>query len=71
MSQRRAKQQRQGALPRYYKPILEAHAAGVFRPGTLSDIYVLHDDWCGKLKGGECRCNPDISVSFKPASRGA
>lgn len=65
MSQRQARKQR-GQLPRYMKPILEAHAQGVFKPGTFSEIMVGHDDWCGKLKGGECNCTPEISVSFKP-----
>ncbi len=33
-------------------------------PGTITIGTVLHDDWCPKLSGGLCRCDPDLT--FEP-----
>jgi len=42
----------------YIEPIIEA---GLAAPaGTVSIVEVSHDDWCPKLHGGLCRCQPDI-----------
>lgn len=44
----------------YIKPVV---AAGQEQPaGTVSIVEVRHDDWCPKLQGGICRCNPDIVI---------
>jgi hypothetical protein len=29
-------------------------------PGSVTIALVGHDDWCPKLVGGLCRCNPDV-----------
>jgi len=29
-------------------------------PQSVSIVEVRHDDWCPKLAGGLCRCEPDI-----------
>ena len=42
----------------YMEPLLEA---GLTAPaGSVSIVEVSHDDWCPKLRGGLCRCQPDI-----------
>ncbi len=42
----------------YIEPMLEG---GLTAPaGSVSIVEVLHDDWCPKLRGGLCRCQPDI-----------
>ncbi len=42
----------------YIDPMLEA---GLAAPaGSVSIVEVSHDDWCPKLHGGLCRCEPDI-----------
>jgi hypothetical protein len=30
--------------------------------GSVQMLSFYHDDWCPKLKGGTCRCNPDIKL---------
>jgi hypothetical protein len=32
------------------------------RPGTLHELRVAHDDWCGALRGGQCSCDPTVEV---------
>ena len=44
----------------YIKPVI---AAGKAMPaGTVSVVEVRHDDWCPKLSGGICRCEPEIVI---------
>lgn len=31
-------------------------------PGTVNNIMYYHDDWCESLKGGLCRCDPNIEL---------
>lgn len=33
-----------------------------FKPGTVTQLRVAHDDWCGVFKGRACDCDPDIDV---------
>ena len=33
------------------------------RPGAVSLCTVCHDEWCPISQGGECRCDPDMTVS--------
>jgi hypothetical protein len=28
------------------------------RPGTVNEMRVAHDDWCGIFQGRVCNCNP-------------
>lgn len=30
--------------------------------GTIQMLNYYHDEWCPKLKGGECCCNPDTKL---------
>jgi hypothetical protein len=31
------------------------------KPGTVSALDVLHDDWCAVFKGRDvCNCNPEV-----------
>ena len=43
----------------YLKDVLKAGAKVAGQPGAFY-IEVQHDDWCPKLKGGSCNCNPDV-----------
>jgi len=38
---------------------MEAHPELI---GSFSNIRILHDDWCGFLKGRACNCDPDIEM---------
>ena len=31
-------------------------------PGSLLSVQVAHDDWCMKLRGGVCTCEPVVRV---------
>lgn len=33
-------------------------------PGRVTDVFVLHDDDCPLLTGGECRCTPTVTRGF-------
>jgi hypothetical protein len=33
-----------------------------FPPGSRTDVFVLHDDWCQFLKGGHCNCDPTLKI---------
>ncbi len=32
------------------------------RPGTVTHVEVLHDDWCAFWQGGVCDCEPEIRL---------
>jgi hypothetical protein len=34
--------------------------------GRVVHVTVRHDDWCAKLNGGICNCNPDASANLQP-----
>ena len=38
------------------------HKMGAFERGKVYDVAVLHDDWCPKLSGGTCACQPDLRI---------
>jgi hypothetical protein len=38
------------------------------KPGEIAIVNVRHDDDCPRLRGGECRCVPDIEA-VKPLQR--
>jgi hypothetical protein len=50
----------------YQKKINRMLKRGVFEPGGMSDIQILHDSWCGVNRGSECNCDPDIIVRPLP-----
>lgn len=35
---------------------------GDLSPGTIATATVRHDQWCPRLRGGLCRCRPDVEV---------
>lgn len=45
----------------YLKKLNKLLATKEVPTDTITLVNVAHDDWCGKLKGGECNCNPDIT----------
>ena len=46
----------------YMKELLALQAQGKLSPGRLSEVDVLHDDWCGIYAGGYCNCRPEIRI---------
>lgn len=50
--------------------------SAVMKAGGLGRGAVLlldygHDDWCPKLVGGICRCDPEMVATIRPSARGA
>ena len=45
---------------RYLQQLAETDPAQ-FQPGTITIAHIAHDDWCPKLNGGLCRCEPSIA----------
>lgn len=37
-------------------------------PGAVAHLDVKHDGWCPKLRGGLCRCQPDLEVRWEPTA---
>ena len=35
----------------------------------LSDVLVLHDDWCGSFKMRPCNCDPDMTLTTSSGSK--
>jgi hypothetical protein len=46
----------------YWKKLMALHAQGKLPLGRLSDVDVLHDDWCAIYVGGYCNCRPEIRI---------
>ena len=46
-----------------YLPAALAIGASI-PPGTVADVFVLHDDDCPLLAGGACSCNPTVTRGF-------
>ena len=48
----------------YLKKIEKLKSEGKFpsEPGKFYDAAVAHDDWCHVYLGGECNCDPEITV---------
>ncbi len=38
-------------------------------PGTLTQVGIFHDGWCGVNKGGACNCDPDVKPIPGPDTR--
>ena len=68
----RRRLERARAKARLGQPYLTKQLAAVAadpslaRPGTVTIVRVLHDDWCPKLAGGLCRCDPDLAFEAVP-----
>jgi len=54
----------------YVKAIDQAVRSGVLPTATsvVYEVTVGHDDWCPKLKGGLCNCEPILS--YQPVKAG-
>lgn len=48
----------------YTRKILDAvrQKPQLVKPGTITNAYIAHDDWCLIFKGGDCNCNPDVTL---------
>lgn len=46
----------------YQRRLDLALSMGILDRGTVNLAKVRHDSWCGSLSGGECNCDPDISI---------
>jgi hypothetical protein len=40
--------------------------ADAFPRGRVTIANVAHDDWCPRLRGGLCRCEPEIAYETLP-----
>lgn len=41
----------------------------LLKPGKLTEVTVMHDDWCRYLRRkGPCNCNPEIKVGAPQSS---
>ena len=48
--------------PHYLKRVLEFGRTGA-KPGTVTHITVLHDEWCAQLQDtGLCNCEPELQL---------
>jgi hypothetical protein len=50
----------------YEKKIGALMAAGLLRPGKVTQLDVRHDGACPKLRGGKCRCDPAVYLDGRP-----
>jgi hypothetical protein len=50
----------QNRPPNYLPIVLETarRNASKLRPGTVHEMRVMHDSWCGIFVGRVCNCNP-------------
>lgn len=32
-------------------------------PGSLTHVFVAHDDWCAFWRSARCNCNPELRIS--------
>jgi hypothetical protein len=48
----------------YLKKLNQLIGQGILqtRPGVLSDVKIEHDEWCNIFRGGECNCDPTLTV---------
>ena len=69
MSERTARGQRQQPYGRKIEAAIRDGAIPR-HSGMVGRIDVAHDDWCPKLRGGPCNCDPDLSIRWEPAPVG-
>jgi aldose 1-epimerase len=48
--------------PRYLPAVLDLAARMQPAPGTVTPVYVQHDDWCDLWWGGRCNCEPEVTT---------
>ncbi len=47
----------------YLTRLLQAHAHGAFKPGTVTVLTVAHEPPCQRAHGGPCTCQPDLTAT--------
>jgi hypothetical protein len=60
------RKKRKRRVPRYVSKLQYLARLGAIRlePGSLSQIDIYHDGWCGILSGQPCHCNPEIRQAW-------
>ncbi len=53
----------------YIHPLqkLLAEHQGQFRAGTVHEVTVAHDSWCGVFRGQVCCCSPELTLTDRTA----
>jgi hypothetical protein len=51
--------------PYVLRQLADAHA---FLRGHVTIAQIAHDPWCPKLRGGPCRCDPEITDETLPVA---
>lgn len=54
---------REAKVHNYLKKLAQMEQRGQVKvgpAGSLNNMTVRHDDWCGVYKGEECNCDPNI-----------
>lgn len=46
----------------YIEKIKRLHARGSYQVEHVYMTMVAHDEWCAHFRGGECDCDPDVSL---------
>jgi hypothetical protein len=51
----------------YLRRLLAAalHHPELFRPGTIAEPIIEHDEWCAIYRRKACNCHPDITVTVE------
>ena len=51
---------KQPTIPAYGAALIAMFQRGECKPGIVSHVNVLHDDWCNIWRGQECNCDFEI-----------
>jgi hypothetical protein len=66
MKKRRKQRKR---LPAYVRKVEYLYNVGALPRVGVSQVTVLHDDWCHHFQGRRCNCNPDVKLGWtQPAA---
>ena len=57
-----SKREHKAKNPQYLRKIIATAQQRQLSPG-LHIVQVRHDDWCALWQGGECNCDPEISMA--------
>ncbi len=69
--QRRQARPQRAATPQRYadtgqgyasRVLAAAASGGIVKPGTVTEVCILHDDGCRRPYGGACSCRPEITA---------
>jgi hypothetical protein len=56
---------RQVPNQKYIPAVLKAATQAGLQPGGFYTTAVLHDDWCGIYRGGDCNCDPIVEAPVR------